>query len=44
MVMHAAALEDLEALEQEVLLIGSYCIRKEGKADRARVLLGFAGQ
>jgi len=42
--MHAAALEDLEAVEQEILLIRSYCNRKEGKADRARVLLSFAGQ
>ena len=37
-VMYAAALEDLEAPEQEIMLIGSYHIRKEGKADRAGVL------
>ena len=29
--MHAAALENLKAPEQEILLIGTYCLRKEGK-------------
>ena len=37
-VMHSAALEDLEPLEQEMLLIKSRHIRKKGKADRAGVL------
>ena len=35
-VMHAAALEDLEALEQEILLIGSSCIRMEGMRSSSR--------
>ena len=37
-VVHAAALENLEALDQEMLLVGSCYIRKEGKVDRAGVL------
>ena len=36
--MHAAAVETLEAREQETLFIGSYCNRREGKADRTGVL------
>ena len=37
-VMHAAAREESEVPEQEMLLIGSVYVRKEGKADRAGVL------
>ena len=42
--MQPAALEGLEALGQEILLIGSYCIRKDRKDGGAGVLQGFDGE
>ena len=42
--MQAAALEDFEAPGKDILLIGSYCIRKKRKAARAVVLQGFDGE